>query len=252
VKLDAFFYLFYSKQRLWCMVKMSGVKALFVAVVALFGVCGVYAQEPQSVPFNGLVKDASGAPLAKIKIELKGVGVYTYSDKEGRFGFTNVQSDDVLVFIKKRQTVEVPVEGRRSMQVVLLDGGKSQAEESAELIDTGFGYVKKREYTNSSGTISGEFLRRMGTQDLESAIVGRVAGVTMLNGEIIIRNTGKVNATNASQAALILVDGSEVARLSMVNVQDVESVTVLKDGTIYGMRGANGVILIKTRSGNSK
>jgi TonB-dependent SusC/RagA subfamily outer membrane receptor len=138
------------------------------------------------------------------------------------------------------------------MQVVLLDGGKSQAEESAELIDTGFGYVKKREYTNSSGTISGEFLRRMGTQDLESAIVGRVAGVTMLNGEIIIRNTGKVNATNASQAALILVDGSEVARLSMVNVQDVESVTVLKDGTIYGMRGANGVILIKTRSGNSK
>ena len=92
----------------------------------------------------------------------------------------------------------------------------------------------------------------MGTQDLESAIVGRVAGVTMLNGEIIIRNTGKVNATNASQAALILVDGSEVARLSMVNVQDVESVTVLKDGTIYGMRGANGVILIKTRSGNSK
>jgi TonB-dependent SusC/RagA subfamily outer membrane receptor len=252
VKLDAFFYLFYSKQRLWCMVKMSGVKALFVAVAALFGVCGVYAQEPQSVPFNGLVKDASGAPLAKIKIELKGVGVYTYSDKEGRFGFTNVQSDDVLVFIKKRQTVEVPVEGRRSMQVVLLDGGKSQAEESAELIDTGFGYVKKREYTNSSGTISGEFLRRMGTQDLESAIVGRVAGVTMLNGEIIIRNTGKVNATNASQAALILVDGSEVARLSMVNVQDVESVTVLKDGTIYGMRGANGVILIKTRSGNSK
>ena len=232
---------------------MAGkLRNIFAVLIALVGANALCAQELQSVPFNGLVQDASGNPLGKIKIELKGVGVYTYSDKDGRFGFTNVQADDVLVFIKKRQRVEVAVDGRQSMQVVLLDGGNSKAVESEELINTGFGYVKKREYSNSSGTISGEFLRRMGTQDLESAIVGRVAGVTKLNGEIVIRNTGKVNATNASQAALILVDGSEVGNLSMVNVQDVETVTILKDGTIYGMRGANGVILIKTRSGNSK
>lgn len=92
----------------------------------------------------------------------------------------------------------------------------------------------------------------MGTQDLEAAILGRVAGVTKVNGQIVIRNVGTVNPTNASQAALILVDGSEVANLSMVNVQDVETVTVQKDGTMYGLRGANGVILIKTRSGDSK
>ena len=232
---------------------MAGkLRNIVVALVAIMGANALCAQELLNVPFNGLVQDASGNPLGKIKIELKGVGVYTYSDKDGRFGFTNVQADDVLVFIKKRQRVEVSVDGRQSMQVVLLDGGNSKATESEELINTGFGYVKKREYSNSSGTISGEFLRRMGTQDLESAIVGRVAGVTKLNGEIVIRNTGKVNATNASQAALILVDGSEVGNLSMVNVQDVESVTVLKDGTIYGMRGTNGVILIKTRSGDSK
>lgn len=232
---------------------MAGkLRNIFIALSALMSVGALSAQEVQGVPFNGLVLDAAGNPLGKIKIELKGVGAYTYSDKEGRFGFTNVQADDVLVFIKKRQVVEVAVDGRRSIQVVLLDGGSSEAKESEELVNTGFGYVKKREYTNSSGTISGEFLRRMGTQDLESAIVGRVAGVTKVNGEIVIRNTGKVNATNASQAALILVDGSEVGNLSMVNVQDVESVTILKDGTIYGMRGANGVILIKTRSGDSK
>ena len=89
-------------------------------------------------------------------------------------------------------------------------------------------------------------------RNLESAILGRVAGVTKVNGQIVMRNVGQVNATNASQAALILVDGSEIANLSMVNIQDVESVTILKDGTIYGMRGTNGVILIKTRSGDSK
>ena len=228
------------------------MKYLLSFVFALYFMGGLQAQQAESVPFNGLIEDASGKPMAKVKIELKGVGVYTYSDKEGRFGFTNLKADDVLIFIRKRERVEVPVEGRRSLHVVMLDGDKPKSSESAELIDTGFGYVKKREYTNSSGTISGEFLRRMGTQDLEAAILGRVAGVTKVNGQIVIRNVGTVNPTNASQAALILVDGSEVANLSMVNVQDVETVTVQKDGTMYGLRGANGVILIKTRSGDSK
>lgn len=227
------------------------MKRLFAMLVALMMTGVVWGQEPEGVPFNGFVEDAAGNPLAKIKIELKGVGVYTYSDKEGRFGFTNIKADDILVFIKKKQRVEVAVDGRRSLHVVMLDGGKTQLSESEELVDTGFGYVKKREYTNSSGTISGEFLRRMGAQDLESAILGRVAGVAKVNGSIVIRNTGKVNATNASQAALILVDGCEVTSLSMVNIQDIDTVTILKDGTMYGLRGANGVILIKTRSGNS-
>lgn len=219
---------------------------------ALFAMGSIFGQQSELVPFNGLIQDASGKPVAKVKIELKGVGVYTYSDKEGRFGFTNVKADDVLVFIKKRQKVEVAVEGRKSLHVIMLDGNQTKASESADLIDTGFGYVKKREYTNSSGSISGEFLRRMGAQDLEAAILGRVAGVTKVNGAIVIRNVGSPNTTNASQAALILVDGSEVPNLSMVNVQDIESVTILKDGTMYGLRGANGVILIKTLSGDSK
>lgn len=219
---------------------------------ALFAMGSILGQQSELVPFNGLIQDASGKPVAKVKIELKGVGVYTYSDKEGRFGFTNVKADDVLVFIKKRQKVEVAVEGRKSLHVIMLDGNQTKASESADLIDTGFGYVKKREYTNSSGSISGEFLRRMGAQDLEAAILGRVAGVTKVNGAIVIRNVGSPNTTNASQAALILVDGSEVPNLSMVNVQDIESVTILKDGTMYGLRGANGVILIKTLSGDSK
>lgn len=77
-------------------------------------------------------------------------------------------------------------------------------------------------------------------------------GVAKVDGSIVIRNTGKINATNASQAALILVDGCEVANLAMVNIQDIDNVTILKDGTMYGLRGANGVILIKTRSGDSK
>lgn len=151
------------------------MKHILLTLFALFMVSGVLGQEFEGVPFNGLVEDVAGNPMAKVKIELKGVGVYTYSDKEGRFGFTNVEPDDVLVFIKKKQKVEVAVEGRRSLHVIMLDGGKTQTSESQELVDTGFGYVKKREYTNSSGSISGEFLRRMGAQDLEAAILGRVA-----------------------------------------------------------------------------
>ena len=78
------------------------MKRLLFVLFALFAASGLYAQQTEGVPFNGLIVDASGKPMSKVKIELKEVGVYTYSDKEGKFGFTNLKDDDVLIFIRKK------------------------------------------------------------------------------------------------------------------------------------------------------
>ena len=223
------------------------MKRLFLMFLCLSIFSSALAQEGgESVPFNGLISQASGAKVNKIKVEVKSTGKYTYTDKLGRFGLTNVKPDDILILKGRNLSVEVAVGGRKRMKIMLQDNLISQTEESEELIETGYGYIKKREVTNSNtGSISGEELRRTGVQNLERALLGRVPGLAMIDGELTIR--GK-NSINSSTKLLYLVDNQPVESLSFVNISDVESVTVFKDGTMYGIRGANGVILVKTIS----
>lgn len=206
---------------------------------------GVMAQEAkQGVPFNGLIRDLSGASVKKIKVEVKSTGSYTYTDKLGRFGLTDVKGDDVLIISRKGFSAEVAVANRRSLQIELRGDLISQSDESEELLETGYGYIKRREVTNSNtGMISGEELRRTGVTDLERALLGRVPGLAMIDGELTMR--GK-NSINSSTKMLFLVDNQPVESLSYVSISEIESVSVFKDGSMYGIRGANGVILIKT------
>ena len=129
--------------------------------------------------------------------------------------------------------------------VVLVNIGKIFDFRPDKLLDLGFGYVKRREFNSSYGVITGEELRRENpTQDLETALLGRVAGLTKTNGELSLRGQ---NSLAYSSAPLLIVDGVEVASLSSVNIYDVATVTVHKDGGMYGQKGANGVIVVKLR-----
>ena len=214
---------------------------LFLASIAYLG---VMAQGEEHVPFNGLIQDRSGGSVKKTRVEVKSTGRYTYTDKLGRFGLTDVKGDDVLILSRRGFRAEVAVADRRSLQIELQGDLISHSDESEELVDTGYGYIKRREVTNSNtGSISGEELRRMGATDLERALLGRVPGLAMIDGELTIR--GK-NSINSSTKLLFLVDNQPVTSLSTVSISQIESVTVLKDGTMYGIRGANGVILVKT------
>ena len=215
-----------------------------IVIMALISAVTAVAQE-SSVPFNGLVIDGTGKGIARLRVEVKGTEKRTITDKMGRFGLTNLEEDAVLVFTRKGAKVEIEVAGRRSLRIMLMGEAISQADESQELLDLGFGYVKRREFNSSYGVITGEELRRENpTQDLETALLGRVAGLTKTNGELSLRGH---NSLSYSSAPLILVDGSEVSSLANISVFDVATVTVHKDGSMYGQRGANGVILVKLR-----
>lgn len=118
-------------------------------------------------------------------------------------------------------------------------------DEDEQLVDFGFGYVKRREYTSSSTGLTGSEMIRKGFTDLQSAILALVPGVQLINGEIVIRG---ISSINSSSAALIVCDGSELRDLNTINIYDVKSVEVLKGSNMYGLRGGNGVIVIRTRS----
>lgn len=205
------------------------------------------AQEPEtasdSVPFNGRITNSAGKGI-RARITVKADKRYTFANRDGQFGLTDVGPADTLIVTYKRISQEIPVAGRRSLRIQWLEVGTAESREDDSLIDSGFGYVKRREYTSSSSRLSGEEMVRRGYTDLQSAILGLMPGVRMLNGELIVRGIGSINSGNG---ALILCDGVEVHNLNSINIRDVVSVELLRGNNMYGVRGGNGVILIRTQ-----
>ena len=204
-----------------------------------------FAQHDGDTPFNGMIVDGAGVGVARVKVALQGSAKRTITDKQGRFGLTNIAPEDVLVIsIKGQEDILLPVDGRRSLSIKL-DGGKLvSAEESQELVEAGFRFIKRRE-TTPAGVILGEDLRRTNQTDLEAALLSRLPSLSKVNDEIVVRGS---NSINSSSKAMIVVDGTEVQSLTSVSIHEIETIEVVKSGSMYGVRGANGVIVIKTRT----
>ena len=214
------------------------MKRYILLTLALF--IGVMAHSQQ--PFNGRIRSFDNKGV-KARIVVRNRDKQTISDGKGRFGLTDVKADDVLLVIVKRDTMEIPVAGRQSIDIVIASEGDSyNAEESAELMNYGYGYVKRRESTDFSSGISGDRLRAMGTSNLGDAIVKCYPGLRYVNGELCLRTQ---NSINSSSAVLVLCDGIE-ANLDFINIHDVKSVEVIKSSNMYGFRGVHGVVLITT------
>lgn len=193
-------------------------------------------------PFNGLIVGLDGKGI-KANIAVKGSDKRTRSDGKGRFGLTDIKADDTLYIIYKRDTTVIELQGRRSIHIVLAEQGDVVSfEESEELMNYGFGYVKRRESLDYSLGISGDRLRASGTNDLRKAIMMCYPGLKYINGELCLLTQ---NSINSSSAVLILCDGVE-CNLDYINIHDVKSVEIIKGSNMYGFRGVNGVILITT------
>lgn len=221
-------------------------RIVLLIILALFATLFVRADEP----FNGIIYDSEGNPLKDVKVYVNDSRRYATSDKKGQFGLTNVLPDDTIhVLVKKRKLPYViPVEGRKSMKIFLADE-KPRVEEDEDLVNFGYGFVKRREYTAPSKGISGEELLRTGRTDILSALVGKVAGLDISPSGVTIR--GK-SSLLLSTEPLYIVDGNIVANFNGISLHDVDHVEVLKDASIYGSRGSNGAILVFTKTGRSR
>ena len=224
-------------------------KLIFSIMISVFACVAVLAQEQKAVPFNGVVADILGQPLKGAKVWVVDPNYYTTTDKKGKFGLTNVQPTDTLHIKYKKQLYLIPVDTMKSVRVRLGDELKFDVQQDEELVNTGFGFVKRRESCNSSTGISGEVLVRTGRTDVLEALQGLVPGLSIVNGKAVIRGLATING---SPDPLFLVDGVEVESLSFVNVYVVDRVEVLKDANMYGVKGANGAILVTTKRGGSK
>lgn len=219
-----------------------------LVILSVFSVLSVLAQN--GVPFNGLICDVDGVGL-KAQIAVKGSDKRTVSNKEGKFGLTDVKSDDILEIKYKKSRIQVAVESRNSLKITLLDNGKiGSATADAALEAAGSDYVTRRELPVKGGVLTAEMIAREGFTNLADALRAKAANLTIdSSGNVTIRG---VNSVGNHAFALIVCDGMELSSLNAVNINDVQSVEIQRDGTLYGFRGIGGVIVIKTKAGANR
>ena len=229
--------------------KFTTMKRFFFLILNAFVFVTASAQKQEQVPFNGIVEDALGHPLKGAKVWVVSPNYFATSDKKGQFGLTNVLPTDTIHVKFNKHVYDVAVAGKKSMRVRIADELKVEAQEDEDLISIGYGFVKRRESCSASNGVPGEVLVRTGRTDLLEALQGLVPGLTVRNGKAIIRGLATLYS---SSDPLFLVDGVEVESLSYVNVHDVDKVEVLKDANMYGVKGANGAIIVTTKRGAKK
>lgn len=219
-----------------------------LVILSVFSVLSVLAQN--GVPFNGLICDVDGVGL-KAQIAVKGSDKRTVSNKEGKFGLTDVKSDDILEIKYKKYRIQVAVESRKSLKITLLDNGKiGSATADAALEAAGNDYVTRRELPVKGGVLTAEMIAREGFTNLADALRAKAANLTIdSSGNVTIRG---INSVGNHAFALIVCDGMELSSLNAVNINDVQSVEIQRDGTLYGFRGIGGVIVIKTKAGANR
>ncbi len=219
-----------------------------LVILSVFSVLSVLAQN--GVPFNGLICDVDGVGL-KAQIAVKGSDKRTVSNKEGKFGLTDIKSDDILEIKYKKSRIQVAVESRKSLKITLLDNGQiGSTIADAALEAAGNDYVTRRELPVKGGVLTAEMIAREGFTNLADALRAKAANLTIdSSGNVTIRG---VNSVGNHAFALIVCDGMELSSLNAVNINDVQSVEIQRDGTLYGFRGIGGVIVIKTKAGANR
>lgn len=215
------------------------------------GVLACFAANAVIEPFNGLVVDGQGNPLKGVKIWVVSESNHSTSDKQGRFGFSSVEEDDTLKIKVKKDIYKIPVESRKSIKITLVDAKPAEYQEEPSIADIGYGYIKRRERLTATNGITGAQLRATGASDIMKALVGLVPGLNISQGPKGTNASGTnmrgTNSFNSPTTPLFLVDGVIVDSFDGVNLFSVDRVEVMKDGSIYGSRGANGVISVTTK-----
>lgn len=222
-------------------------------VLCLIG-ASIYAQ---SMKVTGKVVDGDGLEVIGASVVVKGAaGVGTITDLNGTYSLTvNDASKDVLVFsYVGMASQEIKVNGRSQINVTL----KSDAVLLDEVVAIGYATVKRKDLTGSVASVNSKELSKIPTSDVTQALAGRMAGVQVMQSEgapgasISIRVRGGISITQSNEP-LYIIDGSPSEDgMSTLDPAEIESIDILKDASataIYGARGANGVVVITTKSG---
>lgn len=222
------------------------VSTLFLSMLCLVA----FAQGHQ---VTGTVTDGTGEPMIGVNVLVKGTTKGTITDFDGKYSLSDVNSGDVIsITYIGYVTQDIPVGNQTVINAVL----KEDTETLDEVVVIGYGTVKRRDLTGSVASVTGEKLAANPVSNVAQALQGQLPGVSVTSQDgrpgasmsIRIRGGGSITQSNDP---LFIVDGVQVSGLDEIPSDNIESIDVLKDAAstaIYGASGANGVILVTTKT----
>lgn len=232
--------------------KINFLKSIIVILTLVFSLNTSWGQDKTLV---GKITTFDSIPLIGVNIEVKSTGEIVQTDSLGRFQVFCNPEDKIKIKADGFSTKKVKIkENIRLIFVNLkLKKGKNNFEQAGRHVNVGYGDVSSRDLLYSVSTANNKDIDFSNFNNVLDAIQGQFPGVTVTDGEIVVRGTKTLTGSQGN-AALIVIDGiiSSSTDLLNISVHDIKSIDVLKDGSasIYGSRGANGVVIITTKKGN--
>ncbi|WP_291558941.1 TonB-dependent receptor [Bacteroides sp.] len=218
------------------------------------GLCSVLDVFAQQVLVSGNIVDDTGVSVIGASVLEKGTTNGTITDIDGKFSISVSKESTLVVSFVGYSTQEIPVQGKTFFDIVL----KEDSEVLDEVVVVGYGTMKKNDLTGAISSVSAKDLGKQPSSSLGAALQGRATGLQVIsngapgdNVSMKIRGIGSIVGSDP----LLVIDGVPTdVPLNMINMNDVETVNVLKDASataIYGSRGAYGVIIITTKKGKA-
>lgn len=209
--------------------------------------------EAQTNRVTGKVTDEKGEPLVGVNVLVEGTSRGTITDLDGIYTLEVSSGDQLRFSFIGYESQLVDVAGSTSLDVTL----KPDVLSLSEVVVVGYGTSTKKELTGAVASVSGENVTKQNLPRMDQALQGQIAGVSISTNSGAPGGTSNIRirglSTNGDNDPLIVVDGIiyDSQGLNSLNPDDIESINVLKDGTagIYGVRAANGVIMIETKKG---
>lgn len=225
-------------------------KFLFIPLLLLL----TFSGRAQSVTVSGKISDGSGIALPGVSISVKGTSRGTTSDGNGTYTISATNTDVLVFSMIGFQKQEINVNKQTVINLQL----KEEPNSLNDVVVVGYGTQKRKDLTGSVSSVKGDVFKNQPITNATEALQGRIAGVNIVKSSgapdaqptIIIRGLSSLNQPNP----LYIVDGIRVNDVNNVNVQDIESMDVLKDAaaaSIYGAAAAGGVVLITTKKGTT-
>jgi TonB-linked SusC/RagA family outer membrane protein len=227
-----------------------------MALLLLLLFCGsaIYAQ--QTIQVRGTVNDENGGPLPGASILVKNTTIGTQTDFDGNFVLENVPQDGILVvsFIGF-STVEQVIDGQTEINFTL----QEDAQALDEVVVVGYGQQRVKDLTSAITTVKSEELTKTPSGSAMQSLQGKVAGLQVVSNGApgsspTVRVRGIGSYLDGASNPLYVVDGTFFDNIDFLNSEDIETISILKDASasaIYGVRAANGVVLIETKAGRS-
>lgn len=225
-------------------------KIILLFIVVSLG-SGVFAQDKTLV---GKVTTFDSIPLVGVDVFVKSTRLAYKTDSLGRFQVFCDPEDKIEISANGFYSQKVKVEkGVRLMYINLkLKKGDDNIDLASRYVNVGYGYVDAKSLLNSVSTLNKNDIDFSVYTSMFDLIQGQFPGVTVEGNSIVVRGNKTIYGTE-SNAALLVVDGIIVSTqdFALLSPSDVQSIDVLKDGSssVYGSRGANGVVLVETKKG---